>query len=188
MGCEMALQLQGQRPTHLFLQAGVGAMAGAMAGFFADLYGADCPAITVVEPQEADCLFQTASAKDGALHKTGGSMETIMAGLCCGEPCGVGWEQLRAHAGSYAAISDAVAARGMCILGSPLPGDLRVISGESGAATVGFLAAAAEDPALRERLGLDETSRVLCISTEGDTDRENYRRIVWEGAFSQRGE
>ena len=36
---------------------------------------------------------------------------------------------------------------------------------------------------LKERLGLDENSRVLFFSTEGDTDKENYKAIVWDGKY-----
>lgn len=74
----------------------------------------------------------------------------------------------------------------MRILGNPLPGDARVISGESGAATAGFVAELMRNESLgwlREQLHIDGKSRVLCFSTEGDTDRENYRRIVWDGLY-----
>jgi diaminopropionate ammonia-lyase len=93
---------------------------------------------------------------------------------------------LEGCAESYLSLPDWVSAKGMRVLGNPLGDDPRIVSGESGAATVGLVAAVMGDPAcapLRERLGLDGSSRVLCISTEGDTDRENYRRIVWDGAY-----
>ena len=143
MALEAAEQMQagGLRPTHVFLQAGVGSMAGAVAGFFAALYGeGERPVITVVEPNQADCLFRTAQAGDGRLRFVSGRMDTIMAGLACGEPCTLGWEVLRDHADHFVSCPDYVAAQGMRILGSPLPGDERVISGESGAATLGLVA------------------------------------------------
>ena len=74
----------------------------------------------------------------------------------------------------------------MRILGNPLPGDDKVISGESGAATFGFVAELMTNPSLdwlRKKLQIDENSRILCFSTEGDTDKENYRRIVWDGLY-----
>lgn len=83
-------------------------------------------------------------------------------------------------------VPDYVAAEGMRILGNPLPGDMRIISGESGAATTGFVAELMRNESLgwlREQLRMDQNSKVLCISTEGDTDRENYRRIVWDGLY-----
>ncbi len=183
---EAVEQMGADRPTHVLLQAGVGSMAGAAAGFLAGYYGADRPAIIVVEPHAANCFFQTAAAGDGRLHGVGGELRSIMAGLACGEPCGLAWQVLAGCAESFLSLPDWVAAKGMRVLGNPVDGDPRIISGESGAATVGVVAEVMGNPArarLREQLGLDENSRVLCISTEGDTDRENYRRIVWDGAY-----
>ena len=114
-------------------------------------------------------------------------MSTIMAGLACGEPCTTGWRMLRSHADHFASVPDFTAAEGMRIAGNPLPGDTRVISGESGAVTLGFLACvmrSTELQGLRERLRLGKDSRVLCFSTEGATDRANYQRIVWDGAWA----
>ena len=113
-------------------------------------------------------------------------MNSIMAGLCCGEPCSIGWSVLRDHADHFISMPDYVAANGMRILGNPLPGDPRVISGESGAAAFGFAAEVLRNPALsdlKDSLELNRDSRILCFSTEGDTDRENYRRIVWDGLY-----
>lgn len=185
------LQQQGEAPpTHLFLQAGVGAMSGAVTGFFAHWAkraGVKAPIVTIVEPQKADCLFRTAKANDGQLHFAQGPMDTIMAGLACGEPCTAGWRVLHDHADHFASVPEYIAADGMRVLGNPLPGDARVISGESGAVTLGLLyhvLHGADLGAWRERLQLDANSRILCISTEGDTDAARYRRIVWEGAYA----
>ena len=186
LALEAAEQMGEEGPTHVFLQAGVGSMAGAIAAFFAHRYGERRPAIAVVEPHAANCFFRTAQASDGQLHGVGGELRSIMAGLACGEPCGLAWQMLEGCAESYLSLPDWVSAKGMRVLGNPLGDDPRIVSGESGAATVGLVAAVMGDPdcvPLRERLGLDGASRVLCISTEGDTDRENYRRIVWDGAY-----
>ena len=70
------------------------------------------------------------------------------------------------------------------MLSAPLKGDPQVTSGESGAAPFGALAAIMtmdEYAPLKEELELNETSRVLLFSTEGDTDPERYKHIVWEG-------
>ena len=187
MAAEVARQLQEEKPTHIFLQAGVGAMAGAICGYFASLYGdAERPVITIVEPDQADCIFRTAKAGDGKLRFVTGSMNSIMAGLCCGEPCPIAWNVLRDHADYFVSMPDYVAAEGMRILGNPLPGDPRVISGESGAAGLGFIAEVLRNPELadlKEQLQLNQDSRILCFSTEGDTDKENYLRIVWDGLY-----
>ncbi len=185
MAVEITEQLAGEKPTHVFLQAGVGAMAGAICGYFAALYGdADRPVITVVEPDKADCIFCTAKANDGRLHFVTGDLDSIMAGLCCGEPCSIAWNVLRDHADHFISMPDYAAAEGMRILGNPLANDKRIISGESGAATAGFVAEVLRNPALyelKDKIGLNSESKILLISTEGDTDRENYRRIVWDG-------
>ena len=185
MGYEMMSQLE-ERPTHLFLQAGVGSMAGAMAGFFAGLYGENRPKIIIVEPNRADCLFRTAKANDGTLHSVTGDMNTIMAGLACGEPCSIGWKVLESVADGFLSVPESVAADGMRILASPCRGDSPIVSGESGAAAFGAAANILLDQELadmKQQLGLDAHSRLLFISTEGDTDRENYRNVVWRGKY-----
>lgn len=186
MGNEVVEQLNGIKPTHIFLQAGVGAMAGAMTAFFTDYYSKEeeRPHIIIVEPQKANCLFKTAKENDGDIHSVSGNMDTIMAGLACGEPCTIAWDILKNYAESFVSMPDYIAAKGMRVLGNPLKNDEKIISGESGAATVGLLTEVLSNPNLthiKEALRLDPNSRVLCISTEGDTDKENYRNIVWDG-------
>ncbi|HIQ73716.1 MAG TPA: diaminopropionate ammonia-lyase [Candidatus Cottocaccamicrobium excrementipullorum] len=187
MAYEAFKQLEDKKPTHIFLQAGVGAMSGAIAGFFADIYGdRERPLVIIVEPDKADCLFRTAKAGDGKLHPVKSDMDTIMAGLACGEPCPLGWEILKDHADYFISMPDWVAAEGMRVLGNPVGNDRKVISGESGAATMGFVAEILRKERyrpLKEKLGLDETSRILCFSTEGDTDKANYKQIVWDGKY-----
>lgn len=187
MGYEAYTQLPA-KPTHIFLQAGVGSMAGAVTGFFTSVYGEERPVITIVEPNRADCLYRTAEAADGKLHFVTGEMNTIMAGLACGEPCSIGWNVLREHADYFISCPDYMAAQGMRILGNPAAGDPRVISGESGAAAFGCVTEIMRDPKyadIREKLGLNQDSRVLFFNTEGDTDQENYRSIVWNGAYGK---
>lgn len=187
MGYEAYTQLP-EKPTHIFLQVGVGSMAGAMAGFFASVYGEERPLITIVEPSRADCLFRTAEAADGKLHFVTGQMCTIMAGLACGEPCSIGWNVLKDYADYFISCPDYMAAQGMRILAGPAKGDPRIISGESGAAAFGCVTEIMRDSNyadIREKLKLNEDSRVLFFSTEGDTDKENYRSIVWDGAYAK---
>lgn len=191
MGCEIVEQLAEmgeEMPTHIFLQAGVGSMAAAMQGFFASLYGENRPFTAVVEPQKADCIFRTAEANDGKLHFVTGRMDTIMAGLACGEPCTIGWEILRDYTDAFLSCPDYMAADGMRILASPQNGDAKVISGESGAAPLGCVAnilTRNDFSQLKEQLGLNSDSRILFISTEGDTDKNNYREVVWGGRFNR---
>ncbi len=184
MALEAVEQIGADAPTHIFLQAGVGAMSGALSAFFADYYAEKKPVIVIVEPNKADCIYRTAAANDGALHTVHGDLDTIMAGLACGEPCTIGWEMLRRYADVFVSMPDCVAAKGMRVLGNPPGSDARIISGESGAATSGFVAELMTNERLRrlrKSIGIGPASRVLCISTEGATDQANYRKIVWDG-------
>lgn len=170
-----------EKPTHLFLQAGVGSFAGAALGYFAALWGEERPVTAIVEPEQADCIYRSAKADDGRLRFVTGDMNSMMAGLCCGEPCTISWDILNSYADAFISCSDHYSARGMRLLGRPEGEDSAVISGESGAVGAGVLEGIMTEERLeplRRALGLNEQSRVLLISTEGDTDRENYQRIL----------
>ncbi len=175
-------------PTHVFVQAGVGSLAGAVQGFFAARFGENGPKVIIAEASLADCLYQSAMAKDGKARFVGGEMQTLMAGLACGEPNITGWEILKNYSAAFTSCEDHVAANGMRILAAPAGEDQRVISGESGAVTTGLLYAIMNNPelaSLKDQLGLDESSKVLLFSTEGDTDPEMYRDVVWLGRNSK---
>lgn len=182
----MELEQQGEAaPTHIFLQAGVGSMPASLAGYFTNIYR-NKPVIAVVEPNKADCIFRTAKAADGKLHFVTEEMNTIMAGLACGEPCPIAWDVLKDCADFFLSFPDYAAAKGMRMLGNPLAGDERIVSGESGASAFGCVMEILSNPQLasiKQMLGIDETSRLLFVSTEGATDRENYRAIVWDGKY-----
>ena len=191
MAAEAAEQLRAlevNRPTHVFVQAGVGSLASAMVGFFANLFPSCPPKFVIMEAGAADCLYQGALAADGDPRIVDGDMPTIMAGLACGEPNTLGWDILRNHADAFVSCPDWVAANGMRRLAAPVKGDPAVTSGESGAVGMGVITAIMTDPDyadLRDELGLDKNSQVLLFSTEGDTDPERYAQIVWDGAWSR---
>lgn len=171
-----------EKPTHVFLQAGVGSFAGAVQGYLAAKFGHDRPITIIVEPDDANCLYR--SAISGERQTVDGDMPTIMAGLACGEPNTISWEVLKDYSDGYFSCPDYVAARGMRILASPLKGDPQIVSGESGAVGIGVISLLMERDEyqnLREQLGLDKNSVVLLISTEGDTDPKKYKDIVWDG-------
>lgn len=181
MGYEIIRQLGSTVPTHVFLQAGVGSMAGAMTAFFTDFYGKYRPKIIIVEPDGANCFYETAEKNDGEIHFYQGEMHSIMAGLCCGEPCPIAWKIIRDHADYALSCPDHVTETGMRTLGHPLGDDEKIVSGESGAVTLGALVEMLKNPednAIADTLEINEKSVILCISTEGDTDHENYRKIV----------
>ncbi len=189
MASEAAAQLKEagcDRPTHIFIQAGVGSLAGAVQGYFANLFPGNCPTTVVVEASEAACLYKSAAEKDGVARFVDGDMQTIMAGLACGEPNTISWEILKNESSFFVSCPDWVSAKGMRMLAAPVQGDPQVISGESGAVSMGLLGVLKENPEyadLREAIGLDENSKVIMFSTEGDTDPENFKNVVWDGAY-----
>ena len=172
------------RPTHVFVQAGVGSLAGAVVGYFTNLYPDNPPKFIIMEAEVAACLYKGAAAGDGEPRIVDGDLLTIMAGLACGEPNTIGWDILRNHATAFLSCPDWVAAKGMRMLSAPVKGDPRVISGESGAVGMGVLSTLMETDEyadLRNALELNKDSKVLMFSTEGDTDPDKYKKIVWNG-------
>ncbi|GAA4295753.1 diaminopropionate ammonia-lyase [Anaerocolumna aminovalerica] len=172
------------RPTHVFVQAGVGSLAGAVTGYFVNRYPENPPKIVVAEAEAAACLYKGAAAKDGKIRIVEGDLETIQAGLACGEPNTISWDILKNHVTAFVSCPDWVATKGMRLLAAPFKGDPQVISGESGAVPTGLLAAIMqmdEYKDLRDYLQLDENSKVLAFSTEGDTDPDRFKEIVWDG-------
>ena len=187
MSLEAFMQLKKagyEQPTHIFVQAGVGSFAGSVAGYFANIFPGKPPVTTVVEASAADCLY--ISNMEGRLVNRDGDLSTLMAGLSCGEANTISWEILKNHAQFFVSAPDWVAARGMRILAAPKKGDSSVISGESGAVTTGLLFSLLQNTeynCFREALGLNVDSVILLFSTEGDTDPEKYRSIVWDGEY-----
>jgi diaminopropionate ammonia-lyase len=176
MAAEAAEQMP-CKPTHIFLQAGVGSMAAAVAGYFSNMQKP--PVITIVEPDKADCVFR--SAKAGERVNVDGELDTVMAGLACGEVSTVAWDILHSCADVFVSVPDEITEIGMRLLAKPVDGDDTVVSGESGAVCAGFVETVMTDDSLlplREKLKLDKDSVVLCFSTEGATDRENWEKIV----------
>jgi diaminopropionate ammonia-lyase len=176
----------GSRPTHVFAQAGVGSLAGMIQGFFKARYKENAPKVVVVESDKADCYYRSAVKGDGKAVVVDGDLNTLMAGLACGEANSIAYGILRDYSAAFVSCSDYVSARGIRVLGNPLKGDLRCISGESGAVTAGllsFLQKGGELAELREALELNENSTVMLFSTEGNTDTARYRNIVWNGDY-----
>lgn len=184
MAAETLDQMEGsgmKLPTHMFLQAGVGSMAAAVLGYYAHAFNQACPCTFILEPDQADCMYQSALADDGRPRAVTGELNTMMAGLACGEPNPQAWQILRDFATGFISCSDTVAAQGMGMLAHPRPGESPLVSGESGALGPGLLVCLMTDPCfagLKEKMKITSESILLCFSTEGDTDPENYQRIV----------
>ena len=187
MEADQQLKEQGvERPTHVFVQAGVGSLAGAVVGYFAHKYKENPPVMVVCEAAAADCLYRSAEKKTGELVNVTGDLQTIMAGLACGEGNTIGWDILRNHVTVFASCPDWMSAKATRIYANPLEGDPHIVSGESGSVPLGLCYTALHDKDaedLKKALKLDESSNILVISTEGDTDPVRYREIVWDGLY-----
>jgi diaminopropionate ammonia-lyase len=176
MAVEIANEFGDEPPTHVFAQAGVGALAAAICASFWLRWGARRPSFVVVEPTRADCVTQSLAA--GHPVVVGGSLDTVMAGLACGEVSELAWEILHGGANAAVAVDDAYALDAMRALARPAAGDPAIVAGETGGTGLAALLAARDFPGIRETLRLDKRSRVLLLGSEGDTDASIYREVV----------
>ena len=170
MADEAVGQWQGAPPTHVFIQGGVGGAAAAVSAQMRASYALP-PKIVVVEPENAACLLE--SAAQGRLVTVNGDLDTLMAGLACGEPSPLAWQEIGRAAFAFMAIPDAAAVDAMRLLARR-----GIVAGESGVAGLAGLSLAMEDADARTALELDENSRVLLFSTEGATDPAVYAKLV----------
>ncbi|MDH3220852.1 MAG: diaminopropionate ammonia-lyase [Gammaproteobacteria bacterium] len=173
MLAEAVEQMQESIPTHVFIQAGVGGLAAAVCAYFWELWGAKRPRFIVVEPEKANCLQQ--SARRGKPVTVAGDLDTLMAGLSCGEVSLLAWKVLERGANDFMTVSENAVAPCMRLLAS---GEPAIEAGESAVAGLAAAIAAREDPVMSDRLGLGDSSLIFVIGTEGATDPELYRQLV----------
>lgn len=165
-------------PSHVFLQGGVGGLAAGVAAGLRQHWGEKAPRVVIVEPDRAACLFE--SARKGEATTVAIEEETIMAGLSCGEPSELAWEILVEEASDFLTLPDATIAPTVRLLARPLGNDPVIEAGESAVAGLSALIAARQNGALSKALGLDQSSRVLLIGSEGVTDRAIFDAIMEE--------
>lgn len=166
--------------THVFLQGGVGGLAAGVASYLWELYGANRPTFVVVEPRQADCLYQSAVA--GKAANATGSVDSVMAGLACGETSPLAWRFLQPSIDFFVTIEDGEAVDAMCVLAAGNDHDKPLVSGESGVAGLAGLAHIMRDEDQRGKTGLGAASKVLLISTEGATAPGTYAQLVGKTA------
>jgi len=176
MSLEIVEQFAGQPPTHVIVPAGVGALAASVAAAFWLAWDARRPKLVIVEPIAADCYRRSALA--GHPVAVTGTLDTVMAGLACGEVSPAAWEIVRSAAFAYVAVEDCHALDAMRLFAKPEGDDPAIVSGETGASGLAVLLASRTRPALRALLELDAESRVLLVGSEGDTDPAIYRQIT----------
>ncbi len=164
----------------IFVQCGVGALAATAGWFYNKYYNQSMPTLVCVEPTEAACVFDSMQYNAGEIGVCGGSLNTIMAGLNCGTPSETAFPYIKYNYKLFLTISDEFAKNSMRTFYNPIGNDPRIISGESGAAGLAALLAIFENKNLsylKEKL-FNNNSRVLLINTEGDTDPENFKKII----------
>jgi diaminopropionate ammonia-lyase len=180
IAAEAITQLNGDAPwTHVFVQGGVGGFAAGVASYLWEHYGAQRPRLIVVEPEQADCLYQSALVGRPALAT--GSVDSVMAGLACGETSPLAWQILEGCIDDFMTVSDDEAVAAVRIVASGAYGDIPVVGGESGIAGLAGLMHLCMDEQLATQVGLDHASRVLVINTEGATAPSVYRELAGVG-------
>ncbi|VFQ44581.1 diaminopropionate ammonia-lyase [Desulfoluna butyratoxydans] len=181
---EIREQLDETKPTHIILQAGAGSFAVGIMAYYSSLMAENKPHMTIVEPDTAGCYMQSALANK--FSTVDGDLETIMAGLSVGEPNIFAYTVLKDIVDYYITCPNEFSATGMRILANPMGDDTKVTSGDSGAVCLGVTYGICTMDALkdiREEMKLTKDSVLLFISTEGDTDPEIYKNIVWNGSY-----
>src|SRR5215813_10643907 len=173
---EEALAQASALPSHVFVQGGVGGLAAGVCSYLWERYGAARPRFVIVEPEKADCFYRSAVA--GRPTPAEGALDTIMAGLACGEVSPLAWQILEIGADAFMTIDDEAAVDCMRLLADGRFGDGAVVAGESAVAGLAGLLMASADADARFRLDLGRDSRILVFGTEGATDPEVYRSIV----------
>ena len=174
-----------EAPTHVFLQTGVGGMAAAVTAQAVRRWGAERPKIVLCDPDRSACWLE--SIRAGQPTAVEGDLDTLMAGLACGEVSALAWEILRDHADAVMALTDAAAVAEMRRLARPVAGDPAIVAGESAVAGLAGLTAAMADDEARAMLGLGAGARVVIFGTEGDTDAALYEELVGLSGGAVRG-
>jgi diaminopropionate ammonia-lyase len=166
-----------QPPTHVFLQAGVGGFAAAVAANLAlTLPSSARPKFVVVEPDRAACLFE--SNKAGQIVSVKPTQPTIMAMLECYEPSLIAWRILSRLADAFMTVREEDAVNAMNRLARPVGTDEVIVAGESGGAGLAGLLDVAASPDARAQLHLDGRSRILLFNTEGATAPQVYQELT----------
>jgi diaminopropionate ammonia-lyase len=163
-------------PTHVFVQAGVGGIAAAIAAHMAIALGRERPVFITVDPARAACIYESARAGHPVTIPHGEA--TVMAMLECYEPSLVAWRILSRVSDAFMTVDEEDATGVMRRLARPVAGDPPVVAGESGGVGLAGLIRAMDTTEIKEALGLGASSRVFVVNTEGATDPAKYEEIV----------
>jgi len=174
---EIVDQINNEKITHIFLQAGVGGMAGAMVAGAAR-YLENVPIMIVVEPDSAACVME--SIKSGKIKKIDIQRESLMGGMSCGEPSLVPWQILKKSVNNCISLPDDDIGKTMKLCANASFGDDNIIAGENSAPGIISLIASCNDENIKSKLNLNSNSNILLVGCEGDTDQEMYKKLLKE--------
>lgn len=163
-------------PTHVFIQAGVGGVAAAVCAHLALRLGEDRPLIVIVEPDLAACVFQSALSGEASQIEAGAP--TVMAMLECYKTSPLAWRIISKIADAFLTVDEEDAVSAMRRLANPVDGDASIIAGESGGVGLAGLMLICRDEEAMMQVGLEASSRILLINTEGATDPELYSQLI----------
>ncbi|RLA11749.1 MAG: diaminopropionate ammonia-lyase, partial [Gammaproteobacteria bacterium] len=169
-------QMDSEIPTHVFIQGGVGGVASAVCAYFWELWGERRPRLIIVEPEKANCLQE--SARAGSPVTVEGDLDTLMAGLACGEVSILAWDILSIGANDFLTVNEETVPLTMQLLALGFDGDPPIEAGESAVGGLAALISAQNNPEYAQALGLDENSRIYILGTEGATDPELYQQLI----------
>jgi len=172
---EISEQINNDKITHIFLQAGVGGMAAAMVAGAAR-YLNNIPTIIVVEPDSAACVME--SIKTGKIEKINIERESLMGGMSCGEVSLVPWEILKKSVKHCISLPDDDIAITMKLLANAGLSESKIVAGENSAPGVISLIASCKNQKIKTNLNLKSDSNVLLIGCEGDTDEKMYKKLL----------
>ena len=154
-------------PDAIVVQAGVGGLAGAVAGWLQARFGESRPRLIIAEPEGAACVGASLAA--GTRVSLPWCAPTAMVGLRCAEVSSIAWPVLRDVADGAIGVSESLSQEAMRRLASPSSGDPAIDAGPSGACGIAALMALMRNDdfaPVRTRLGINHSARVLTVVTE----------------------
>ena len=174
---EISKQINNQKISHVFLQAGVGGMAAAMVAGIAK-YLNHVPQIIIVEPENAACVLE--SIKIGKIEKISIKKESIMGGMSCNEVSLLPWQILKNSVNHCVTVSDDYVSKTVKFLASSEFSEEKIVGGECSTPGIISLIGISNDPVIRKKINLNDNSNVLLLGCEGDADEELYQKLLTE--------
>jgi len=175
---EILDQINNDKITHVFLQAGVGGMAAAMIAGFAK-FTDNIPKFIIVEPENANCVFK--SIENNQPTTVNIVKETIMGGMSCGDVSTVAWEILKNSTNNCLTISDDAISTTIAMLSEAKLSDEKIIAGECAVPGIIALIGLSKNKEYLNKLNINSNSKILLFGCEGLTDAEMYKKLLDDG-------